>query len=525
MSGTPAGPGNGPIVSFRGVTKTYGDNHALEGVDLDLHATETLGLVGKNGAGKSTLVKVLAGAVKPDSGTVLVDGREAHLRGPHDAVRNGLTFVHQDLDIGLVPNLSVAENVGLGLGYPRMLGAFYDARKQAVRAAEVLDRLGVHLDVRAQVGTLTVVQKRLVTIARALNQNARLVVLDEPTTSLTPAEIDHVYAVVDRLHDAGVAVVYVSHRLPEVFRLAQRIVTMRDGQVVDDVPAHHLDEPALIRQIAGRSTSRETVITPAAGGDELLRVEGLCAPPHVADVSFSVRAGEVVGIAGLVGAGRTETVRAIFGADRRTAGKVFVRGRPVAVKSPRDALRNKIALLPEDRIAQGMIPAFPICSNISLPTLARHRGSLAGWLPFPSRRKECETAQTYLRRLQIRATGPEQRSSALSGGNQQKVIVGKWLHHGADVLLFDEPTQGIDVLGKEDIYDVMTRLAQQGAAVVFISSEFAEFQRVCHRVLVMREGRIVDELVGTEISEDRILDGCFSTPSDAGSGERREGAR
>lgn len=524
MSVAPAVNENGPIVSFRSLTKIYGGNYALSGVDLDLRAAETVGLVGKNGAGKSTLIKVLAGAVKPDSGTVLIDGRAVHLRGPHDSAGYGLAFVHQDLSIGLVPKLSVAENVGLGLGYPRILGAFYDSRKQAVRAAEVLDRLGVRLDVRAQVGTLSVVQQRLVTIARALKQNARLIVLDEPTTSLTPAEIDHLYEVIDRLHEAGVAVIYVSHRLPEVFRLAQRIVIMRDGRVVEDVSAHHLDEPALIRQIAGGSTSREGRSRPPADGDEILRLEGLSSPPLVRDMSFSLRAGEVVGIAGLVGAGRTETVRAIFGADRPTAGNIFVHGRPVSLKSPRDALRHNIALLPENRMAHGMVPSFSIRSNISLPTLARHRGRLATWLPFPSRRRECETAHKYMSRLQIKAAGPEQRSSALSGGNQQKVIVGKWLHYGADILLFDEPTQGIDVLGKEDIYEVMTSLAQQGAGVLFISSEFAEFERVCHRVLVMREGRIVDELVGDEISEDRILGSCFSTPSNAGSGQRREGA-
>lgn len=512
-----------PFVSLRDVAKTYGRNYALDGVNLDLRVAETVGLVGKNGAGKSTLIKILAGVVKADTGRVLIDGREAQLRGPHDSAKLGLAFVHQDLSVGLVPNLSVAENIGLGLGYPRVFGAFYDSRKQAEGAKEVLARLGVDFDVRAQVGTLTVVQQRLVTVARALNQNPRLMVLDEPTTSLTPAEIDHLYGVIDRLHQAGVAVLYVSHRLPEVFRLAQRIVVMRDSRVVEDVPAHHLDESALIRQIAGRLTRRENNVgRPAAGEQELLRVEGLCSPPRLANVSFSLMSGEVVGIAGLVGAGRSETVRAIFGADRRAAGKIFVGGCPVALKSPRDALRHKIALLPEDRTGQGMIASFPIRSNVSLPTLAQHRTKHGRWLPFPSRRRENETAQRYMSQLQISATGPEQRSAELSGGNQQKVIVGKWLNHGADVLLFDEPTQGIDVLGKEDIYTVMGNLATAGAGVIFISSDFAEFERVCNRVLVMREGRIVEELMGVDISENRILDGCFSTPSEAASRGRTE---
>lgn len=524
MSAAPATE-NAVLVGLRDLVKIYGGSYALGGVDLDLRAAETVGLVGKNGAGKSTLIKVLAGAVTPDSGTVRIDGYPVHLRKPHDSAGHGLAFVHQDLSTGLVPSLSVAENVGLGLGYPRVFGVFYDSRKQAARSAEVLDRLGVRVDPRAQVGSLSVVQQRLVTIARALNQDARLIVLDEPTTSLTPAEIDHLYEVVDRLHLAGVAVVYVSHRLPEVFRLAQRIVVMRDGRVVDDVPAHHLDETALIRQIAGRSTSRGSKVLPREEGAEILRVEGLSSPTQVRDVSFSLRAGEVVGLAGLVGAGRTETVRAIFGADRRVAGTIFVHGQAVSLKSPRDALRHKIALLPEDRVAHGMVPSFPIRSNISLPTLARHRMPMAAWWPFPSPRKERETAHIYIGRLQIKASSPEQRSSALSGGNQQKVILGKWLHHGADILLFDEPTQGIDVLGKEDIYAAMTNLAQQGAGVLFISSDFAEFERVCHRVLVMREGRIVDELVGDEVSEDRILDACFSTMPDTGSGERRGAAR
>ncbi len=500
-----------PLVAIRTAWKHYGGSCALADVNLDLRAGETVGLVGKNGAGKSTLIKVLAGAVKPDTGALFIDGREVQLRGPRDAADNGLAFVHQDLSVGLVPNLTVAENVGLGLGYPKTLGTLYDAKKQAERTEEVLARLGVHFGVRTQVGQLTVVQQRLVTIARALNQNPRLIVLDEPTTALTPAEIEHLYEVIDRLHEAGVAVVYVSHRLAEVFRLAQRVVVMRDGRVVGDGPVGELDESSLIRQIAGRSTAQEGRARPSVHGEELLRVEGLCCPPRVANASFSLQAGEVVGLAGLVGAGRTETVRAIFGADRHVAGKIYVRGVPVSLKSPRDALRHKIALLPEDRKAHGMVPAFAIRSNISLPTLPAHRIRSGRWLPLPSKRREHATATKYMEQLQIKATGPEQRAATLSGGNQQKVIVGKWLHCGTDILLFDEPTQGIDVLGKEDIYGVMTDLAAQGAGVLFISSEFAEFARVCNRVLVMREGEIVAELQGEEISEDRILDACFSS--------------
>ena len=501
-----------PLVEFQGVHKRYGGVHALDGVDLALHAGETIGFVGKNGAGKSTLIKVLAGAVIPDQGRVLVEGRVASLHGPRDSIALGLSFVHQDLALGLAPNLSAAENIGLGLGYPRAFGPFCSRRRQEQHAEEILSRLGVRLDVRRMVSDLTVVQQRMVTIARALSQQAKVIVLDEPTTSLTPAEIDHLYEVVDRLHEDGVTVTYVSHRLAEVFRLSQRIVVMRDGKVVHDGRTEDLDEAGLIEKITGAAgESRSSLRSRGTFGKEVLRVEHLSSAGVVRDVSFSLRAGEVLGLAGLVGAGRTETVRAVFGADIASGGRIYIDGQEVRIGSPRDALRKRVVLLPEHRAAQGMIPGFAIRSNITLPTLDRHRNTRVEMLPVPSRSREKETAATYMARLQIKAHSDEQPVSALSGGNQQKVIVSKWLHHGADVFMFDEPTQGIDVLGKNEIYALMSELAAAGAGVIFISSEFAELEKVCDRVLVLREGALVAELAGDDISETEILARCFRT--------------
>lgn len=510
-----------PLVELRGISKTYGGAHALANVHLKLFPGETVGLVGKNGAGKSTLIKVLAGAVTPDAGSnLMVKGAPVFLRGPRDAGRHGFAFVHQDLSLGLAPNLTVAENVALGLGYPRSMGVLYDRRRLCERAEEVLAQLGVALDVRAPVGGLSVVQQRMVTIGRALSQQANLIVMDEPTVSLTPAEMDHLYAVVDRLHGNGVAVIYVSHRLAEVFRLSQRLVVMRNGTVVHDAPADSVDEPSLIRHITGVVHHSPAGHRRArTAGAEVLRVERLSVLPRVADVSFALHAGEVLGLAGLVGSGRSETVRAIFGAETRAGGRVFVHGEEAAVSSPRHALRKRVVLLPENRAHQGMVSDFSIRANITLPTLSRHRSARLGRFPVPSRSRERDTATSFMKRLNIKAAGHEQRASALSGGNQQKVIVGKWLHHGADVFMFDEPTQGIDVQGKEEIYQIMKELATVGAGVIFISSEFVELERVCDRVLVMREGCIVSELTESEISEEKILESCFTTAIETGRGD------
>jgi ABC-type sugar transport system ATPase subunit len=501
-----------PFLSVRSLTKRFPGVVAVERVSVTINPGETVGLVGPNGAGKSTLIKMLAGAVRPDEGQISIDGNAVEIESPHHATTLGLSFVHQELSD--VPALSVAENVHLGLGYPRRLRIFVNRPALRNATREILDSLDCDIPVDALVADLSVAQQRLVMIARGLATNARLLVLDEPTASLTATEIDHLHAVVRKVVAGGTAVVYVSHRLDEIFGLTSRVVVMRNARVVADVPTASLDRASLITHIVGHAPHRRHQLPPASEGngeqnrgDQLLRVEHLTAPGVVEDVSFTLRAGEILGFAGLVGAGRTELMRLIYGADRPSRGRILVYGEAVRVESPRDALSAGIVLLPEDRRKQGLALDQSIRQNITLPTLRRFRA--ARWLPFPSVAKERRRAQEMITELGVRATGCEQPARLLSGGNQQKVVLAKWLVHDARIFIFDEPTHGVDVAGKVEIYALMARLASEGNGVIFISSEFEEIEEVCRRVIVLREGRIVDELRGAEITMATLLERCY----------------
>jgi ABC-type sugar transport system ATPase subunit len=481
---------------------------AIQGVDLDIHAGEITGLVGKNGAGKSTLIKVLAGLVRPDAGTILIDGQIAHLASPADAGRHGLAFVHQEL--ALVPDLSVAENVLLGLGFPRHGNALVNWPRLRARSSELLARLDVSIDPRCPTRSLSIAEQRLVMVARGLAARARLIVLDEPTASLSNAEIGHLFQVIRSLREQGVGTVFVSHRLDEILDLTERVVVMRDGAVVADSPTAALDRQGLISAISGPSVpalAAKQIRRPANVGEEILRVEHVSRPPVLNDVSLSVRAGEVVGLAGLVGAGRTELARIVFGVDRPSSGTLAVHGREVRPGRLRHAMRRGIVLLPEDRRHQGNVLDFGIRSNVTLATLHKHRR--APRLPLPSRRSERVAAQQMIDRLTIRSSSVEQAVRSLSGGNQQKVVLAKWLRHGADVFLFDEPTHGVDVDGKREMYAIMRELADEGRAVLFISSEFSELVEVCDRIVVLRHGRVVADLSGA-VTEAEILHHCFA---------------
>jgi len=497
------------LASLRGLRKSYPGVQAIRHVDLDLRAGEITGLVGKNGAGKSTLIKVLAGLVRPDAGTIHIDGRQAHLGSPADAARHGLAFVHQEL--ALVPDLSVAENVLLGLGFPARGRTLVHWPETYRDAANVLARLGVAVDPRRPTRSLSLAEQRLVMLARGLAARARLVVLDEPTASLSNAEIGHLFRVVRALRDDGVGTVFVSHRLDEILDLTERVVVMRDGTVVGDVATAALDRQRLIAAISGpaaKAPPARRPSRPAPAGEDILQVRNVSRSPVLTDVSLSIRAGEVVGLAGLAGAGRTELARVIFGVDRPSAGTVSVRGRAVRPGRLRSALRRGIVLLPEDRRHQGNILDFGVRSNVTLATLRNHRRTPR--LALPSRRSERVAAQHMVERLHIATASVEQPVRSLSGGNQQKVVLAKWLQHGAEIFLFDEPTHGVDVDGKQEIYELMRELAAEGKAVMFISSEFPELIEVCDRILVLRNGRIVAELDG-DTTEATLLKHCFAT--------------
>ncbi len=502
-----------PLLEIAKVTKRYPGVVAVDDVTLSLEAGQIVGLVGKNGAGKSTLIKIVAGAERADEGYLKLNGEPLELHRPHDATVAGLAFVHQDLqDVG---SLSVAENVRLGLGYPRKLGLFVDWSKLRRLAAEPIARLEADIDPREPVGELSVAKQRLVMIARGLAQRAQLLVLDEPSASLTDEEIEHLFAVVRRLRDDGITVVYVSHRLEEIFELTERVIVMRNGQLVADEPTASLDRTSLITHITGHEhaqTATERRASRGVGGrpptEVVLEVDGVSADTGVNNCSFDVRKGEILGLGGLVGSGRTEMVRAVFGADHRQEGTVRMHGQEVQGNHPSGSMSAGLALLPEERKTQGNIMDFSVRNNITLASLDRHR--MRPRVPAPLPRSEKQAADRRIDRLSIATPHDRQLVRLLSGGNQQKVVIAKWLEQGADVLIFDEPTIGVDVDGKEEIYDIMEELAAEGKAVVFISSEFSELVGVCQRVLVLHEGRIVGELEGDEVTEPAIVEICYS---------------
>jgi len=502
-----------PVVEAVRLTRRFPGVLAADDVHLAFGAGEVTGLVGKNGAGKSTVIKMLAGVLAPDTGTVRVDGRDVVLHGPGDASRLGLAFVHQELID--VPDLTVAENVSLGLGFPRRGLGLVDRRALRERARDALARLGAHLDPEQVVGELSVVERRLVAVARSLAQGARFLVLDEPTAALSGTEVARLHDVVRRLRADGVSVVYVSHRLDEVLRLTERVVVMRDGAVVHEASTRSLDHARLVTAITGQDAgltaaarrARRGVGAPAPAAP-LLTAEGLSVPGRLHGVSLEVRAGEVLGIAGLVGSGRSELVRALFGAEPAAIGRVRRDGRDLRLRSPRDAMRAGIALLPEDRRRQGQVLGFTIRANMTLASLPRHR--VARRVPVPAAEREARTARELMARLAVRAPHDQVEARTLSGGNQQKVVLAKWLARDADVLLFDEPTQGVDVGAREEFYGAMERLAAAGKAVVFVSSELSELVAVCPRVLVLREGRLVGELTGDAVTEAAMLELCFA---------------
>ncbi|MDO8212405.1 sugar ABC transporter ATP-binding protein [Conexibacter sp. CPCC 206217] len=496
-------------VEVRGLLKQYPGVVALDGANVTIEGGSVLGLLGKNGAGKSTLIKLLAGVVQPDAGEMVLDGEPITLHDPHAATALGFSFVHQEL--ADVPNLSVAENVGLGLGYPTYPGGIVKRRVLKRNARTVLDRLEADIDPSTPLSRLSIAQRRLVMIAHGLAANAGLFVLDEPTASLTDDEIAHLHRVLRTLRDEGVAIVYVSHRLDEIFAVTDRVTVMRDGRDVFHGETSALDKQQLIEHITGTHVvapeQRRRRVSPQ-GTEEVLRVEGMSQPGIVHDASFSLRAGELLGIAGLVGAGRTELMRLVSGADRAAAGRVTVRGQERRIRSPHDGMAAGIVLLPEDRKTQGAVMNFSVRKNITLPAMSRYR--VAPPLPLPNQRRERAAALDLVGRLNIKVADVEQPALNLSGGNQQKVVLAKWLDSGADVYIFDEPTHGIDVEGKEEVYDLMAKLADQGRGVIFISSEFTELVGVCNRVLVMRDGRLVKEFEGEAISDAALVASCYS---------------
>ncbi|MFN0194634.1 MAG: sugar ABC transporter ATP-binding protein [Aestuariivirga sp.] len=484
-------------VALEGVSKSFAGLKVLSGVSFDLRPGEVHALVGENGAGKSTLIKVLSGLHRPDEGRVLVRGTAVTFASPRDAHHAGIATVHQELL--LFPELTVAENVFLGQA-PKASWGGLDWGAMRRRARELLDSLDSHdLDIDVRVSTLSVANRQRVEIARALAQDARVVIMDEPTAALAEADVKRLLDIVRRLKARGVGIIYVSHKLPEIFALADRVTVLRDGQHVATKDIGEVTEASLVSMMVGRPLDRLYPKKIGASGDAVLELRGVSYRTVVRDISFALRRGEILGIAGLVGSGRTETALTIFGITPATAGEILLDGKPVTITSPEAARDLGIAYVPEDRGQQGLIRSQPIAENIALANLKRLK---RGW--FVDGGKLLAEARNAMSRFGVKARGPEQLVRELSGGNQQKVVLGKWLAGTPKILIMDEPTRGIDVGAKAEIHQLMRKLAGEGMAILMISSELPEVLGMSDRVLVMNSGRIIASFDEGEVTAEAV---------------------
>src|SRR5215218_6975723 len=486
-----------PAVSFDHITKRFPGVLALEGVSFSIAAGTCHALCGENGAGKSTLGKILAGIYRPDEGHVQVFGSRVDFAGPQQALAAGIGIVHQEL--AFCDNLSVAENLCLG-ALPSRAG-FVSHDEMARQARQMLAATGADIDVNQIVRELTIGQQQVVQIAAAIGRGARVIVFDEPTSSLSQHEAERLYELIVRLRQQGVTAIYVSHRMDEIFRLCDAVTVLRDGRHVETAPMSAVDRGRLVEMMIGRRLEEYFPShVQAAPGEELLRVEALSSPAGFRDVSFSVRAGEVLGLAGLVGAGRSEIAQAVFGLDPDATGRIFVEGRQVSIGNPEQAMRHRIGLVPEDRKRQGLVLSMSAASNTTLATL-----DALSRLGFINRRAERAQAAAYFNRLRVRAASPDVLSAGLSGGNQQKLVLAKWLAAKCRILFLDEPTRGVDVGAKAEIHALIDRLAADGSAVVLISSELPEVLHLSTRILVLREGRIAGELTREAANQAAVM--------------------
>lgn len=487
-----------PLLSVNNVTKRFPGVTALNQVSLTLGSGEVLALIGENGAGKSTLMKILAGVQLPDEGHIHVSGREVKLDSVHSAQSNGIAIIHQELNLS--GNLSIGANIFLGRE-PTKRGLI-DRRRIHDESVALLQRVGLNVSPDTIVDTLPIGQQQLVEIARALSVNAQVLIMDEPTSSLSQHETTRLLSVVKELRSRGISVIYISHRLGEVKQLADRVTVFRDGMNAGDLKKDQITHDRMVQLMVGRDISQFYARKPHHPGAVVLQVKELETPANRGHrLNFSVREGEIVGVSGLVGAGRSEMLHVLFGVDSAVAGSVSVGGKETRLNSPQDAIRAGIALVPEDRKQQGVILEMAVRSNISLPGLRQHQNRCG----FLNMLRESQDSAEMISRMHIRTPHERQIVQYLSGGNQQKVVLGKWLAMKPKVLLLDEPTRGIDIGAKQEIYGLMEELAGQGVAILFVSSEMEEILGMSDRTLVMHEGRITGELSRDELTEEAVM--------------------
>jgi rhamnose transport system ATP-binding protein len=486
-----------PVLALDGVTKTFPGVRALGGVSLQLYAGQVTALVGENGAGKSTVVKILTGIYQPDGGAILLDGKPRSFANPQEAASAGITAIHQETV--LFDELTVAENIFLGHA-PRGRFGLIDRRAMVEQAAALLHEIEAPLDPNARLRDLGIASKHLVAIARALSTDARVVIMDEPTAALSHKEITELYTLVEKLKAQGKAILFISHKFDEIFRIADRYTVFRDGEFVGSGAIADVNQSSLVQMMVGRAVDQIFPKRAKNPGAEVLRVVGYCHPTEFDEIAFTLHRGEILGFYGLVGAGRSEFMQSLFGITRPSKGAVRIEDKVRVIRSPADAVAQGIVYVPEDRGKQGAITALPIFQNVTLPSL--HRTSRNGFLRLA---EEFKLARDYTQRLDLRAASLDTATGTLSGGNQQKVVIAKWLATQPRVIILDEPTKGIDIGSKAAVHEFMAELAAQGLAVIMVSSEIPEVLGMSDRVIIMREGRIAAEVSGAEMTPETLV--------------------
>ena len=485
-----------PILEMRGIQKSFPGVRVLDDVALSVLPGQVLALMGENGAGKSTLMKILAGALEADAGTISLNGKEVRISSPQQAMDLGIGIIYQELN--LAPHLSIAENIFLGRE-PRLAPGWIDGRKMRREASALMADLGMPLDVRTLVGTLSVAQRQMVEIAKATSRKAQVLAMDEPSATLTAHELENLWRLIRRLQAQGIAIVYISHRMDEVFQIADAVTVLRDGKIVGHAPVGEISRDEVVRLMVGRDLDETYPKLVAEAGAPVLEVRHLSRRGVLNDISFTVHAGEVVALAGLVGSGRTEIARCLFGADPWTTGDVLLEGKPFHPRSPSEAIKAGVGFVTEDRKEQGVVLSLPVRENISLASLPK-----VARFGFVRRGAERAEARASVARLRVRTPSVEQRVGNLSGGNQQKVVLGKWLETPLKLLILDEPTRGIDVGAKREIYGIMNDLAKDGVAILMISSELPEVLGMADTVIVIRDGRVAGSLPRGEATQEKV---------------------
>jgi ABC-type sugar transport system ATPase subunit len=496
------------LLEATGISKRFPGVQALDSASIEVMPGEIIGLLGENGAGKSTLIKILAGILPKDAGTIVFDGKEVEVTSPHKAQELGISIIYQELN--LIPNLSLAENIFIGRE-KKKAGFFFDRIATNTNARSLMKKVGLSIDPDTLVEDLSISHRQMVEVAKALSLNARLYIMDEPTSALTEKEVKVLFALVRQIKAGNKSVIFVSHKMDEIFSLCDRIHVLRDGRDIGTVRCAETDQGEVVQMMVGREIGDLFWRDKAEPGEEVLKVQDLGSENGIQDVSFTVKKGEIVGIAGLVGSGRTETMRALFGIDRITAGQILIDNQVAEIKSVRDAIALGFGLVPEDRKEQGLILEMTVRENITLPKLERFRKN--GIL---SKVREVQTARDCIDKLNIRTPTYDQTAAFLSGGNQQKVVLSKWLDLSPKILILDEPTRGIDVGAKKEIYAIMNALAQEGVAIIMISSELPEILAMSDRIVIMHDQTVKGILDRANATQEKIMQ--IALTSDSGKG-------